>query len=92
MGGCRERERDEPAVRDLGALVRGVRCERFPGEALRRGQEVGFCCAAAAFEAMPAGESSRTGLLQTTWREEIEKFRPRPRFDEPVPPWERPPG
>lgn len=52
----------------------------------------GFYYSAAAFEAMPAGESSRTGLLQTTWSEEIEKFRPRPRFDEPVPPWERPPG
>ena len=52
----------------------------------------GFYYSAAAFEAIPAGETSRTGLLQTSWSDEVEKFRPKPRFEEPVPPWERPPG
>lgn len=52
----------------------------------------GFYYSAAAFEAMPAGDNSRTGLLRAVWSEEVENFRPRPRFEQPVPPWERPPA
>lgn len=52
----------------------------------------GFYYSAAAFEAIPEEASSKTGLLRTNWSDEVEKFRPKPRFEEPVPPWERPPG
>ena len=52
----------------------------------------GFYYSAAAFEALPSGASSKTGLLQATWSTEVQKFRPHPRFEQPVEPWERPPG
>jgi 3-oxoacyl-[acyl-carrier-protein] synthase II len=52
----------------------------------------GFYYSAAAFQAVSAADTSRTGLLQVAWSEEVEKFRPRPRFEQPVQPWDRPPG